>query len=63
MPMEHPSYRDNLERICDAFPNKEMLNVSEVKRFTGLDRENVKRLFCFKNGYISVASLARQMSS
>ena len=63
MPMEHPAYRDNLERIFNAFPEKEMLNVSDVKRFTGLDRENVKKLFHFKNGYISVASLARQMCS
>ena len=49
MPLEKPSYRDNLERIKEFFPTKELL-------------KTVERLFNFKDGYISVAKLAREMS-
>lgn len=38
---EKEGFRENLERIDAAFPNKEMLNVSEVSRYTGLDRGKV----------------------
>lgn len=45
------------------YPNKEMLTVNEVSRFTGLYKATVKKHFEFsQSGYISVASLARQMS-
>ena len=62
MAREKESYRDNLERIKEKFPNKEMLIKKEVADFTGLDVRTVKKMFNFSNGYISVASLARQMS-
>lgn len=62
MPLEKPSYRDNLERIKEVYPNKEMLKVKDVQKFCGLNRETVKKLFDFKDGYISVAKLAREMS-
>ena len=62
MALEKPSYRDNLERIKEAYPNKEMLKVKDVQKFCGLNRETVKKLFDFKDGYISVAKLAREMS-
>lgn len=63
MALEHPAYRDNLERVCNAFPDKEMLTVSEVSRFTGLDRKTVRKRFSMRQWYISVACLARQMCS
>lgn len=62
MALEKPSYRDNLERIKEVYPNKEMLKVKDVQKFCGLNRETVKKLFDFKEGYISVAKLAREMS-
>lgn len=66
MPREKESYRDNLERIKERYPQKEMLTVSEVAAFTGLHRYTVKKIFKFQtfgdNTYISAASLARQMS-
>lgn len=63
MPREKESYRDNLERIKDAYPTKEMLNIKEVVDFTGLSRNAVVRMFTFnKNNYIAVATLAREMS-
>ena len=62
MPKEKESYRDNLERINAAFPNKEMLNKKEVSQFTGLNIKTVCKMFDFKENYISKAKLAREMS-
>ena len=63
MALEKPSYRDNLERIKEVYPNKEMLNVKNVATFCGLNRKTVLELFGFNKGYISVAKLAREMKS
>lgn len=62
MALEKPSYRDNLERIKEFFPTKELLKVKDVQNFCGFNRKTVERLFNFKDGYISVAKLAREMS-
>lgn len=62
MAREKESYRDNILRIKEFYPTKEMLNKNEVALFTGLDPRTVKKIFEFNGAYISVASLARQMS-
>lgn len=62
MPLEKPAYRDNLERIKEAFPTKELLRVCEVSKFLGIDVKTTKKYFEFRNGYISAAKLAREMS-
>lgn len=63
MPREKESYRDNLERIIEVFPGKEILSVAEVVTFTGLNRGTVKKMFPFnEHNYISVATLASCMS-
>ena len=62
MALEKPAYRDNLERIKAQYPDKEMIKVKDVQRFCGLNRATVEKLFDFKDGYISVAKLAREMS-
>ena len=62
MAREKESYRDNIERISERFPGKEMLTVAEVVVYTGLDRRTVKKLFEFRENYISIAKLARGMS-
>jgi hypothetical protein len=62
MAKEKPAYRDNVERIKLMFPNKELLNCTEVMDFTGLSRNKVKKMFTFKDRYISVATLARELS-
>lgn len=62
MSREKEAYRDNLERIKNIFPNKEILNVKEVSMFCGVDVRTVRKLFDIKNNYISVAKLAREMS-
>lgn len=62
MPLEKEAYRDNLERIKNEFPTKEILNITEVTRYLGVDRGTVVKRFPFKRGYISVATLARELS-
>lgn len=58
---EHFAYRDNLEQILNFFGGRNLLNLADVKRFTGLkDSRTVHRLFPINaDGYISAATLAR----
>lgn len=62
MPREKESFRDNLERINEKFPNQELLSKKEVAAYCGLDHRTVAKLFSFKDCYISKAVLAREMS-
>lgn len=52
----------NLERLNEFFPGCELLNVADLVKFTGRDREVVKKFFGFKSGYISKAEVARTLS-
>lgn len=52
----------NMERLNKAFPNCELLNISDVARFTGRTSEAVKKFFNFKGKYISKAEVARTLS-
>lgn len=63
MPVEREGYRDNLARIVEKFPHKEMLTKKDVANLTGLDQRTVSKHFPFRNNYISVAILARHMCS
>lgn len=69
MAREKAAYRDNLERIQEAFPGKEILCLKELAGWLHMDGRTVKRLFPMngtgKRGstcWISVATLARAMS-
>ena len=63
MPREKISYRDNLERIHERFPDKECLTITEVQAFTGLTYYKVRKRFEFaEDRTISKAKLARALS-
>ena len=70
MAREKESYRDNLERLDAAFPNREMLNLTDVSKYTGFSRRVTMERFSFtakKAGryykyFISKAVLARELS-
>ena len=47
MAKELPGYRDQLESVIAAFPDKECLNVLEVAGYTGISRKTVARIFPF----------------
>ena len=63
MPREKEGYRDNLERLNRAIPERECLRKADVKRFTGWDYKTMaKRLRFNAFGEITKADLARQLS-
>ena len=70
MPREKEAYRDNLERIMDRFPGKEVLTLQDVGAFTGMGYRAIKSSgIPFKavggkrpSYIISIASFARWLS-
>lgn len=61
MSLEKPAYRDNLEQLNLYFPNKNLLGYKDLILFTGLSRNAIIRRFKLKDGYISKATLAREL--
>lgn len=63
--MELDGYRDQLESVIAAFPDKECLNVTEVAQYTGISRKVVAKRFPFVGEnlgrYITRTSLARAL--
>lgn len=67
MPREKEAYRDNLERLMERFPGKEVLSFKEVSQFTGMGYYALKDSgipFNRTKGrhgfyWITIASLAR----
>lgn len=62
MPREKENFRDQLERLDKAFPEKEILSRKEVSQFTGIYYGSVPKYFILKKGKITKVELARQMS-
>lgn len=57
-------YRENLERIQEAFPDKEILSLTDISRWWGVSTEIVSRQLClYRGGYITKPTLARKMAS
>ena len=60
--MVHENYYDNLEQILAFTGGRQLLNIKDVKAFTGLkDYRAIHRHFTFVDGYISAATFARQL--
>lgn len=63
MPREKEAYRDNLERIIEAFPGQEIIKPSQLAKWLKMDVRTVYKRFPIKEGIgISVATLARHLS-
>jgi hypothetical protein len=62
MPREKQNFRAQLERIDEAFPDKEILNRKEVSAYTGICYNSVSKYFTLNKGKITKVELARQMS-
>lgn len=62
MQSERETLQINLERLNEFFPDCELLNVADLVSYTGRNRDVVKKLFNFKNGYISKVEVARTLS-
>lgn len=62
MPREHPDYRNNLERLNELIPDRELLTPADVMKITGYKSiDTVKKYFPFTNRRISKAAVARIM--
>lgn len=62
---EKELFRDNLERIDRAFPDREILTIGELKRYTGLsDNRTVRKFLKMDNGQkvLSKCQLASRLS-
>ena len=62
MPIEKEGFRDNMERLNEFFPNRELLSITDVVNFTGRDRRTVVKFFNFRNNFISKVEVARTLS-
>lgn len=63
MPRERPEYRDLLERLDEAFPNKEMLTRQEVADWLGVGRNTVTRRYKWPAGRVTKTMVARAVAS
>ena len=63
MARETADYRDELEEILRVFPNKHMLTISDVSRYTGKSRKWLREKEPFKSKFtpagMSAVSLAK----
>ena len=60
---EKEAFRDNLERIIEAFPGQEFIRTKQLARWLHMDPRTVEKRFPVKPGLgISIATLARWMS-
>lgn len=62
MPREKEGYRDHLEMLADAFPDKKLLNAAEVARWAGRDVRMIRRLYFGDKVLLTHAELARKLS-
>ena len=56
---QRDTYYDNMERLNELIPEKELLDRIDVAKVLGISEKTVSRNFPLKGGKISKASLAR----
>ena len=62
MPREKELFRDNLQRLDEAFPNQELLKIVDVCKYCKMKPDTAKKHFNFNGHYISKAKLASELS-
>lgn len=62
MSREKELLRDNIARIKEKYPSKELLTASEVAKYLGICTKTVRKRYTFTRGYISVVKLASELS-
>lgn len=63
MPREKEDYRDNLEEILRYTGGRHLMTAKEVGAYCGIDQRTASKRFNIPLNGISVATLARMMSS
>lgn len=54
-------YWDTMEMLGQGFGDKKLLKAKEVAKFLGIDYRTALKRFSFKDGYISISVLAREL--
>ena len=62
MPKEKECFRDNLERLDEKFPNKEILTQKDCAEFLGKNKKTIKTRYGIDASGISKVKLARLLS-
>ena len=62
MPREKEDYRNNLELLLEAFPDRKLLSISDVAKWAGRDRRVIKKLYFKDKPFVTVAELASRLS-
>lgn len=67
MPREKECFRDNLVRLDERFPDKELLTKSDVASFLGISSRTLTRRseeygFTSRSNHVSKVKLARALS-
>lgn len=61
MPRENDAYRDNLEALREYFLPKRLVNVSDVARYLGCDRQTAAKRFNISKNGVTLETLARAL--
>jgi len=58
------TYQENYDALKNFFGDKNVLNYKDVIDYTGIvDRRRLRKYFTFKNGIISIPTLAKELSN
>ena len=61
MPREKEAFRDQLARLDEAFPGKELLKRGEICTYLGISRDAQRAHYQFVGPFISKVELARRL--
>lgn len=61
MPREKFGYRDVLEDLLAYMDGKRMMSLSEISRYTGLERRSLQRKYGFEPGGTHISVVARKL--
>ena len=59
---ELESYRDNLDRLNELFPDRELLTQKDIAVFAGVTRQTAAKEFPFEGKYIPKVNFARLLA-
>lgn len=62
MPREKEGFRDNLVRLDEKFPDREIISLKDCARFLGIDTRTVKKRYKITKAGVSKVQLARLLS-
>lgn len=51
---EKEDFRANLERLNEMFPSEEMLNITKISKFTGIDRKTISKDPIFTKSFVNI---------